>query len=45
MTALSPAALAWSQDRTIVRYPDPAVETLDALAAAATTGYAMMFSL
>src|SRR3954452_2262192 len=29
MTNLSPGALAWSQDRTIVRYPDPAVETID----------------
>ncbi len=25
----NPGALAWSQDRTIVRYPDPAIETLD----------------
>src|ERR1043165_4265211 len=29
MTSLSPGALAWSQDRTVVRYPDPAVETVD----------------
>ena len=29
MTNLSPGALAWSQDRSIVRYPDPAVETVD----------------
>jgi gluconolactonase len=29
MTTQSPGALAWSQDRTIVRYPDPAVETVD----------------
>ena len=29
MTTPSPAALAWSHDRAIVRYPDPAVETLD----------------
>ena len=25
----NPGALAWRQDRTIVRYPDPAIETLD----------------
>src|SRR3982751_5406715 len=29
MTTNSPGALAWSQDRTIVRYPDPAIETVD----------------
>jgi gluconolactonase len=29
MTALSPGALTWSQDRTMVGYPDPAVETID----------------
>ena len=29
MTNLSPGALAWSQDRALVRYPDPAVESLD----------------
>lgn len=29
MATLSSAALAWSQDRTLVRYPDPAIETLD----------------
>lgn len=29
MEADSPGALAWSQDRTIVRYPDPAIETID----------------
>jgi gluconolactonase len=29
MTYLSPGALAWSQDRTLVRYPDPAVEAID----------------
>ncbi len=29
MTTLSPGALAWSQDRTVVRYPDPALETID----------------
>ena len=29
METNSPGALAWSQDRTIVRYPDPAVETVD----------------
>jgi len=29
MTSASPGAQAWSQDRTIVRYPDPAVETID----------------
>jgi gluconolactonase len=25
----NPGALAWKEDRTVVRYPDPAVETLD----------------
>src|SRR3954469_24258499 len=29
MTNSSLGALAWSQDRSIVRYPDPAIETLD----------------
>ncbi|HZG66014.1 MAG TPA: SMP-30/gluconolactonase/LRE family protein, partial [Herpetosiphonaceae bacterium] len=29
MTTLTPGAAAWDQDRTIVRYPDPAVETID----------------
>jgi gluconolactonase len=29
MESGSPGALAWSQDRTIVRYPDPAIETVD----------------
>jgi gluconolactonase len=29
MTTHSPGALAWNQDRTFVRYPDPAVETID----------------
>ena len=29
MTSLSPGALAWTQDRTIVRYPDAAIETTE----------------
>jgi gluconolactonase len=29
MTTLNPGALAWDQDRTIIRFPDPAIETID----------------
>src|SRR5829696_5061570 len=29
MTDMSPGVTAWEQDRTIIRYPDPAVETID----------------
>ncbi len=29
MNSSSPGALAWSHDRTIVRYPDPAIQVLD----------------
>lgn len=29
MTVLNSGALAWDQDRTIIRFPDPAIETID----------------
>lgn len=29
MTSTGPGAMAWQEDRSIVRYPDPAVETVD----------------
>jgi gluconolactonase len=42
MTPLSPGALAWSQDRTVVRYPDPAVTTIDPRFAAYRVGAAVV---
>lgn len=38
----SPGVLAWTQDRTVLRYPDPAVETLDARFEAYRLGAAMV---